>query len=281
MSVPARRRQVAYGRERGLSARRACTLFSVARSALGYCSRKAVKDAKVGERMQGLAARYPRYGYRRIRVFLARDGHPMSPGRAYRLWRLAKLQVPPEVWQILIEYSPLPSSVSAKINQALQQAAQQPPPPDPEMMKIQAQTQGKQAELQAKAEADAKKAELDQATAQGKLALDREKMANDLEVEKVKLAIEAEKSRQEIQSMAEKHNMTIAHEQQKMVMQHAQHEQGLAWEDERQRRELNFRERSNQNELAFQKEKTATQAAKRRVAIKRDATGRMSEITEH
>ena len=36
MSVPARRRQVAFGRERGLSARRACTLFSVARSALGY-----------------------------------------------------------------------------------------------------------------------------------------------------------------------------------------------------------------------------------------------------
>jgi hypothetical protein len=31
--VPARRQQVAYGRERGLSARRACTLFSVARSA--------------------------------------------------------------------------------------------------------------------------------------------------------------------------------------------------------------------------------------------------------
>ena len=34
VSVPARRRQVSYGRERGLSARRACTLFSVARSAL-------------------------------------------------------------------------------------------------------------------------------------------------------------------------------------------------------------------------------------------------------
>jgi hypothetical protein len=34
VSVPARRRQVAYGRERGLSARRACTLFSVASRAL-------------------------------------------------------------------------------------------------------------------------------------------------------------------------------------------------------------------------------------------------------
>ena len=36
VSVPARRRQVAYARQRGVSQRRACTLLSVARSALGY-----------------------------------------------------------------------------------------------------------------------------------------------------------------------------------------------------------------------------------------------------
>ena len=94
MSVPARRRQVAYGREHGLSARRACTLFSVARAALGYRSVKPAKDAKAMERMKALSAQYPRYGYRRIRIFLARDGHLMSPGRAYRLWRLGGLQVP-------------------------------------------------------------------------------------------------------------------------------------------------------------------------------------------
>jgi putative transposase len=56
VSVPARRRQVAYGQERGLSARRACTLFSVARSALDYQSRKATRDAPVIERMKALAA---------------------------------------------------------------------------------------------------------------------------------------------------------------------------------------------------------------------------------
>jgi len=74
VSVPARRRQVAYGRERGLSARRACTLFSVARSAMGYRSRQATKDAPVIARMKELSAQYPRYGYRRIRIFLGRDG---------------------------------------------------------------------------------------------------------------------------------------------------------------------------------------------------------------
>jgi putative transposase len=94
VSVPARRRQVAYGREHGLSARRACTLFSVARSALRYHSRKAEKDAPVVERMKELSAQYPRYGYRRIQVFLARDGMAMSAGRAHRLWRAARLQVP-------------------------------------------------------------------------------------------------------------------------------------------------------------------------------------------
>ena len=94
VGVPARRRQVAYGRERGLSVRRACTLFSVARSALRYESRKAAADAPAIERMTALAAQYPRYGYRRIRIFLDRDGHRMSPGRAWRLWRAARLQVP-------------------------------------------------------------------------------------------------------------------------------------------------------------------------------------------
>ena len=94
MSLPARRRQVAYGRERGLSVRRACTPFSVARSALRYQGRKTVKDAGVIERMQELSAQYPRYGYRRIRIFLGRDGHRMSVGRAYRLWRAAGLQLP-------------------------------------------------------------------------------------------------------------------------------------------------------------------------------------------
>jgi putative transposase len=85
---------VAYSRERGLSVRRACTLFSVARSALGYASRKAAADAPALDRMTALAAQYPRYGYRRIRIFLGRDGHAMSPGRAWRLWQTAGLQVP-------------------------------------------------------------------------------------------------------------------------------------------------------------------------------------------
>jgi putative transposase len=94
VSVPVRREQVAYARRRGLSQRRSCTLLTVARSALGYRSATAVRDAPVLARMAALSAQYPRYGYRRIRIFLGRDGFAMSPGRAHRLWRRARLQVP-------------------------------------------------------------------------------------------------------------------------------------------------------------------------------------------
>ena len=66
----------------------------VARSGLSYRTRKAAKDVAVVERLKELSAQYPRCGYRRIRSFLGRDGHPISPGRAQRLWRTAGLQVP-------------------------------------------------------------------------------------------------------------------------------------------------------------------------------------------
>jgi putative transposase len=94
VSVPVRREQVMHATRRGVSQRRACTLMTVARSALGYRSRLAEKDAPVLTRMAALSAQYPRYGYRRIRIFLGRDGYAMSAGRAWRLWRRAGLQLP-------------------------------------------------------------------------------------------------------------------------------------------------------------------------------------------
>ena len=81
VSAPVRRRQVAYIHARGLSIRRACALMSVARSTLGYQSRLAVRDAPVLKVMHELSGQYPRYGYRRIQVFLGRRGHVMSADR--------------------------------------------------------------------------------------------------------------------------------------------------------------------------------------------------------
>jgi putative transposase len=88
-----RRQQVAYALGRGLSSRRACALLSVARSTLGYQSRLVAKDTPALTTMRELAGQYPRYGYRRIRIFLQRAGHTMSADRAHRLWRQAALQV--------------------------------------------------------------------------------------------------------------------------------------------------------------------------------------------
>jgi hypothetical protein len=70
---PVRREQVALATAHGLSQRRACTLMKVGRSALRYRSRMAAKSAAVSKWMAELATQYPRYGYRRIHVFLGRD----------------------------------------------------------------------------------------------------------------------------------------------------------------------------------------------------------------
>lgn len=94
VSATVRRQQVTYVRGRRVSVRRACALLSVARSTLRYESRLAKRDAPVLGAMRELAAQYPRFGYRRIRVFLGRRGMAMSADRAHRIWRCAGLQVP-------------------------------------------------------------------------------------------------------------------------------------------------------------------------------------------
>ncbi len=94
VSAQARRCQVSFANDRGLSVRRACALVGVARSTMGYRPRMVAKDAPVVTAMRELSSQYPRYGYRRIQIFLSRRGHEMSADRAHRLWRQAGLQVP-------------------------------------------------------------------------------------------------------------------------------------------------------------------------------------------
>jgi putative transposase len=94
VSARGRRQQVAFAKKRGLSVRRACALLKTPRSGLSYASKRAALDAPVTAKMRELSQRYPRYGYRLIRVLLGREGHKMSPDRAHRLWKRAGLQVP-------------------------------------------------------------------------------------------------------------------------------------------------------------------------------------------
>lgn len=85
---------MAHLQGRGISQRRACALMSVSRSTLGYVSVLAAKEAPTLEAMRRLSTESPRYGYRRIRILLQREGHAMSIDRCYRLWCQAGLQVP-------------------------------------------------------------------------------------------------------------------------------------------------------------------------------------------
>lgn len=94
VSARVRRQQIAYVMQRGRSERRACALLSIARSTAKYQCRMPLRDGPLINQMRDLAGQYPRYGYRRIHVFMARRGHQMSTDRMHRLWRMAKLQVP-------------------------------------------------------------------------------------------------------------------------------------------------------------------------------------------
>jgi putative transposase len=94
VSPEARRGMVKLATTRGMSLRKACAVFSVPRSTLGYTSVLDEKDAPLLDQMAELAKANPRYGYRRVRALLSREGQKMLPGRASRLWSKAGLQVP-------------------------------------------------------------------------------------------------------------------------------------------------------------------------------------------
>jgi putative transposase len=95
VSAQARLEQVRYAVQRGLSQRRACALMMAARSGLHYELRMPVKDAPVIEVMKDLSGQFPRFGARRIHIFLARQGIEISKDRCSRIWSAAGLQVPP------------------------------------------------------------------------------------------------------------------------------------------------------------------------------------------
>jgi putative transposase len=94
VSVQVRMEQASYAIQRGLSQRMACALLKISRSNLFYSPKMPVKDAPVIEAMKTLSGTYPRFGSRRIRIFLQRDGIMLGKERCSRLWAKAGLQVP-------------------------------------------------------------------------------------------------------------------------------------------------------------------------------------------
>ena len=68
--------------------------MDVSRSGLGYGLKMPDKNAPVIAAMRTLSGHYPRFGSRRIRVMLGRDGIVVGKDRCASLWAKAGLQVP-------------------------------------------------------------------------------------------------------------------------------------------------------------------------------------------
>lgn len=94
VGAPVRRQQVAFAQKHGVSQRRACALFSTSPSTLQYSSRLEARDGPLLVAMKQLSDQFPRFGYRRILVFMEQLGHAMGADKALRLWQKAGLQVP-------------------------------------------------------------------------------------------------------------------------------------------------------------------------------------------
>lgn len=76
----------------GVAERRACRLVAISRSVYQYRSHRDPQTA-LRQRMCEIAATRMRYGYRKIRVLLLREGYQVSKNRLYRLYREEGLSV--------------------------------------------------------------------------------------------------------------------------------------------------------------------------------------------
>lgn len=96
MVAPSQRRSgVKCVVEKGLcSERRACRLVGVSRSGVRYRPRPHPERERLIKRIRKLAARHKRYGYRRIRALLLREGSAISRGKMERLWKREGLGLP-------------------------------------------------------------------------------------------------------------------------------------------------------------------------------------------
>ena len=112
MTPAARRREAAYAIERYVvSERRVCRLFGLARSTWQYRSRSPA-DTELRERLRELAAKLPRYGYKRLCRRLRKNGETVNHKKSYRLYREEGLMVRKRARKRLVRRAERPSPPS-------------------------------------------------------------------------------------------------------------------------------------------------------------------------
>ena len=77
-----------------ISERRACRALGVPRSSQRYVGTEPEREEELLLRIRALARENPRYGYRRIKALLVREGWSVNLKRVHRLWRREGLKVP-------------------------------------------------------------------------------------------------------------------------------------------------------------------------------------------
>jgi len=89
----ARRTAVTHAREaHGISERRACSILGADRSAIRYRHRRS-DDVATRQRLRELAAERRRFGWRRLKLLLEREGTRMNHKKLRRLYAEERLQV--------------------------------------------------------------------------------------------------------------------------------------------------------------------------------------------
>jgi putative transposase len=97
VSPVGRRAAVAHLRHRfRVSERRACQVVGQHRSTQRYVAVPGDFELRLVKRMNELADRHPRYGYRRVWALLRQEGFVVNRKRIERLWRLEGHRVPPQ-----------------------------------------------------------------------------------------------------------------------------------------------------------------------------------------
>src|SRR5512136_1224020 len=91
VSTELRRAAVSFLKERGLSERRSCVLVGMSRSGLRYQAHPR-DDSDLAERLQEIARRHKRYGYRRALALLRRGQVRVNHKRVHRVWKQNGLQ---------------------------------------------------------------------------------------------------------------------------------------------------------------------------------------------
>lgn len=75
-----------------MSERRACQVIGCVRMTIRYRSRR-VDDVALRERLRALASERRRFGYRRLHIFLRREGYVVNHKRLFRIYREERLMV--------------------------------------------------------------------------------------------------------------------------------------------------------------------------------------------